>query len=189
MLSFISQNSVFSFQGFLLYLVRCISCLSRNLYLCIIFVYLVSVVDWDVSVYLPSCILQGSSRAHYVMSPYLYLSNFLKSCMLAASTISSLSPFHTSTVLCGKLYFMTSLEHECHECVCVCVCHLSYQLIWHRKWGFLRDPYCETGDLFSSMGFFLCGNSKFHLISPLFCVVDCTSVYVVTIFYQVKHHA
>ena len=60
-----------------------------------------------VCVYLPSCIIQGSSRAHIVLSPYLYLSNIsLKFCTFAAVTISSLNLFQTSTVLCGKLYFL-----------------------------------------------------------------------------------
>ena len=59
-----------------------------------------------VCVYLPSCIIQGLSRAHIVLSPYLYIFNIsLNFCTLAAVTISSLNPFQTSTVLCGKLYF------------------------------------------------------------------------------------
>ena len=60
-----------------------------------------------VCVYLPTCIIQGCTRAHIVLSQYLYLSNIsLNFCTFADVTISSLNLFQTSTVLCGKLYFL-----------------------------------------------------------------------------------
>ena len=41
--------------------------------------------------YLPSCMIQGSSKAHSVLSPYLHISNIsLKSCILVAVTTSSI---------------------------------------------------------------------------------------------------
>ncbi|MPC24725.1 hypothetical protein E2C01_017819 [Portunus trituberculatus] len=59
-----------------------------------------------VCVCLSSCIVQGSSRAHSVLSPYLHLSNFsLKLCTLCAVTTSSFNAFHFSIVLCGKFIF------------------------------------------------------------------------------------
>ena len=44
----------------------------------------------NVCVYLPSCVVQGSSGAHSVLSPYPHISNIsLNLCILVASTISS----------------------------------------------------------------------------------------------------
>ncbi|MPC64212.1 hypothetical protein E2C01_058323 [Portunus trituberculatus] len=65
-----------------------------------------------VCVYLPSCIVQGSSGAHSVLSPCLHLFNFsLKLCTLCVVTTSLSNGFHFSTVLCGKLYFPISFTH------------------------------------------------------------------------------
>ncbi|MPC73307.1 hypothetical protein E2C01_067631 [Portunus trituberculatus] len=65
-----------------------------------------------VCLYLPSCIVQGSSRAHSLLSPCLHLSNFsLNLCTLCAVTTSLFNVFHFSTILCGKLYFPVSFTH------------------------------------------------------------------------------
>ncbi|MPC80486.1 Vacuolar protein sorting-associated protein 8 [Portunus trituberculatus] len=65
-----------------------------------------------VCVYLPSCIVQGLSWAHGVLSPYLHLSSFsLNLCTLCAVIIPLSNAFHFSTILCGKLFFPISFTH------------------------------------------------------------------------------
>ena len=86
-------------------------------------------------VYLPSCIIQGSSRAH-TLSPYLYLSNFSLKVYstLAAVITSSLKPFQVSTVLFGKLYFLMSLKHWCSANIMSEVFLFVFSGIWNCIW-------------------------------------------------------
>lgn len=62
-------------------------------------------------VYLPNCTLWDPSLTHEVPSLYVYLSSFsFIQSTLPVSIPSSLSSFHVSTLLCGKLDF-TLLRH------------------------------------------------------------------------------
>ena len=55
----------------------------------------------------PSCIIQGSSGAHCVLSPYLYTTNIsFNLWILVAVTTSPFNPFQVSIILCGKLLFV-----------------------------------------------------------------------------------
>ena len=62
--------------------------------------------------YLPSCIVQGSIRAHSVLSQYLHNPTSLNSCIFVASTTSTFNVFQLSTILCRICIFLCPLDTD-----------------------------------------------------------------------------
>ncbi|MPC65117.1 hypothetical protein E2C01_059245 [Portunus trituberculatus] len=101
-----------------------------------------------VGLYLLSCIVQSSSWAHSVLSPYLHLSSFsLKLCTLCAVTISLSNAFHFSPFCVENCIFqypsplphpyLSSFMSSCpsiffrqqHQVFFVCVFNITCYLI------------------------------------------------------------